>query len=111
MELNDENNEPIKNKTEDEIRKQSKSKGKKSFWKDKKNIAIVILIFLLFCVCTTDETERINNLTQEKGKLENQVITLENEKTELSNQLNSVSDEVKVQLRSEIENEYKEKIE
>ena len=107
MELNEENEEPIKSGTT----KQSKSKEKKSFWKDKKNIAIVVLIFLLFCVCATDDKEQINSLTQEKENLKNQVATLENEKAELSNKFNSSKDEEKTQLRSEIEKEYKEQIE
>ena len=102
MKLNEENENPIKSETEHESRKDNKKKEKKSFWKDKKNVAIVVLIFLLICVCTTDNKEKINDLIEEKGKLENQVAVLENEKVELTNQFNSNKDEDKEQLRNEI---------
>lgn len=61
---------------------------KKSFWKDKKNIAIVILAFLLICVGSSSSSESITTLENKIKDLTTQVenLTNENEKIQTENE-------------------------
>lgn len=59
---------------------------KKSFWKDKKNIAIVILSFILFCcLCSSDTTmtEKNHTLSKQLEESNAQITTLQGQKKKL----------------------------
>lgn len=55
---------------------------KSSFWRDRKNVAIVVLSFLLFCVLAfsdTDQADKINELNAQIERQNRQVAELEEE--------------------------------
>ena len=87
--------------------------SKKSFWKDKKNIAIVILAFLLFCFMVAygdsdaykvDElTTQVNELTEKNTELNSKIEDTEKQITNLQD-----ANQLLVNEKEQLENEKQE---
>lgn len=95
---------------------ENESQTKNPFWKNKKNIAIIILSFILFCSLGSTpsiDTNNISNVTQYKtqinelnAKLENslsQIKSLETDKKSLKDKISNLEEE-KEELEKENEN-------
>lgn len=67
----------------------------KSFFKDKKNLTIAILSFLLLiCILTIGESTPSENQLQEINTLNNKITELEQEKQELNNNINELENNI-----------------
>lgn len=73
-------------------------KKKKSFWKDKKNVAIVILSLLLFCGLASSDTtqiDKINQLNSQISELNQQIQNQDTQITELKNENDTLQEKNK----------------
>ena len=78
------------------MNKEKHGKQNKSFWKDKKNIAIVILTFLLFCFIVTyptDSNSKLEELNNQVNSLNSQIEDLNNQIKEKDNQISNFQNE------------------
>lgn len=76
--------------------KEKHGNSKKSFWKDKKNIAIVVLVFLLFCFIVTyptDSNSKLEELNNQVNSLNSQIEDLNNQIKEKDNQIINLQNE------------------
>lgn len=88
--------------------------NKKAFWKDKKNIIIAILIFIILCIGSSSDTETMAKLNGDIANLSNEVTSLSLEKESLSNQLKEAKENEEQNLQAKVENtvnEYKIQVE
>lgn len=69
---------------------EEKNEKKKSFWKDKKNVAIVILSFLVFCFLVSSPSEDTAKLNSEVQTLSTQVEDLNKELEEKSQEIENL---------------------
>lgn len=84
---------------------------KKTFWKDKKNIAIIILSFLLFCaICAYSTPTDITEYENKINELNSQVNTLNEIIQDNNNQIQNLQDANKLlqEDKNKLENEKNE---
>lgn len=84
----------------EEVQDAKKSKEQKSFWKDKKNIAIVVLSFIIVCFLFSSNDTEVNELRGQLEEKSSQMTELNKQLDERELQVTNLQDENKKLLES-----------